>query len=161
MQVQSPERSLQQQVLTTLRNAVYLTREQARWQVSSAQIVRAIFADPSRNLSLVTQRDGREVCVQNLEGGSQCQALPEGVELLTAAKFSPDGQKVAWAEDRNPQEPDVSEIHIWDWENQRFYQRSTATSHSSHQFEFGLDSQSLIFIQNTQGSRIKKGVRNN
>ncbi|MGB3299191.1 MAG: caspase family protein, partial [Phormidesmis sp.] len=163
LQVRSPEKALQAEVLATLRNAVYLNQEQARWQISPDEVVRATFMGQGRKLALVAQRNGQAICLRDLEsdleGDLQCEDLPKGIELLTEARFSPDGQKIAWAAGWNPSEPDAGELYVWDTENQQFYRQPITTS----QFEFSPDSQSLVFIKSTQNekSSISKWVWEN
>ncbi|AKG20277.1 nSTAND1 domain-containing NTPase [Calothrix sp. 336/3] len=146
LQVNAPDKQLQEQIIATLRKAVYLNREDKRWQVPEGEIVKATFVSQEFKLLVTTANNERTICLRDLEKSTkQCQELANDIGLITKAEFSPDGKKIAW------EKQDSTGFQIWNWGNGQFY--DYRLSNPSSRFRFTPDSQALAFMGNTQNGQ--------
>ncbi|MGB6299260.1 MAG: caspase family protein [Rivularia sp. (in: cyanobacteria)] len=145
LELNPPEKQLQEQVTSTLRRAVYLNREQRRWQIPQDEVVHTSHLSKDSKLTLTTKTVGTKtnICIWELEKtNKQCQELPENFSSIATAKFSPDGRKIAWKGE------DSKSLYIWDLDKQRFYHLKRNLPSSLFEFRFSPNSKKLVFLDN-------------
>ena len=145
LQLNPPEKQLQEQVTSTLRKAVYLNKEQRRWQVPQGEEIHATHLGKNSKLALTTKSEANKtnICIWDLEKNNpQWQELPENFSSIVTAKFSPDGRKIAWKGE------DSKSLYIWDLDKQRFYYLKRNLARSVFGFRFSPNSKKLVFLDN-------------
>ncbi|HEY9633087.1 MAG TPA: caspase family protein [Coleofasciculaceae cyanobacterium] len=155
LQVVPPDKQLQNQVIDTLRKAVYLNREQQRWQLPQSDVAQDTFMSKDGKLLIATTTNKGTICVWDLES-RQCGKVPANLGSGINAKFSPDGKKLALMSEN------FSGVYLWDWTNNQFYQSSKLPGRVES-VSFSPNSKALALIshdQNGQGSAYWWNLKN-
>jgi WD40 repeat protein len=148
-----PSQELQNQVVSTLRRAVYLNREQKRWQLPQGEVIQDAIVKQDSVLIASTKDDGT-VCVWDLEdesGQRVCKQLPENLNFVTEAEFSPDGTKLALIGEMrgSGMSQQFPGVYLWNRTNEQFYEPSGLPGKVGS-FSFSPDSKALALISRNQ-----------
>jgi WD40 repeat protein len=122
LRLKAPDSQLQNQVIDTLRRAVYLNREQQRWQSPQGEVVKGTSVTQDGKLLIATTKNEGTICVWDLKSESSqtpCEKVPEKLRSVTDAKFSPDGTKLALMGQMRGSENNEQflGIYLWDLTN--------------------------------------------
>ncbi|MEG3919039.1 caspase family protein [Microcoleus sp. T3_A4] len=140
LRVAPPDSQLQSQIVATLRRAVYLNKEQERWQLPPDEVVQDTLVSRNRKLLWATTKNKDTICVGDINN-RQCNKIPTTLGSVIDAKFSPDGTKLALTSES------FRGIYLWDWENGHFYQSSRLPG-AVTSISFSPGSKTLAFISN-------------